>query len=372
MNFLTSLRRDVEQILFKDRDPHAIPSMDGAFSPNDRLDRAMPIGEPLESADAVAEAPDGAICVSAGDRIWRLSGADFRDRAIFAEFKGKIGALAFDRDGRLLACTEQGLAVLDQAGRMINLLDKVEGEPLRCLAAVATTSDGVVFLSQGGVRHGAEDWRRDLMERRELGRVIVCSPALDEGRTLLRGLNYPAGLAVADGYLWFAESFAHRLSRAPILGPARIGTPEVVIRNMPGYPSRLGAASGGGFWLSLFALRTHLVEFVLREDDFRTEMMRAIPEAYWVAPALSSGRDCLEPLQVGGLRALGIQKPWAPPRSYGLAARLDADGETVETLHSRVGGLYHGITAALETAQGVVLVSKGAGRVLLHRSGDVQ
>ncbi len=72
-------------------------------------------------------------------------------------------------------------------------------------------------------------------------------------------------------------------------------------------------------------------------------------------------------MQTGGIKALGIQKPWAPPRSYGLLARLDADGEVEETLHSRVGGRYHGITAAIETAQGVVIVSKGSGRVLLQQ-----
>jgi len=33
MGFLTYLRRDLEQVLFAHRDPHAIPSMDGAFSP---------------------------------------------------------------------------------------------------------------------------------------------------------------------------------------------------------------------------------------------------------------------------------------------------------------------------------------------------
>ena len=60
---------------------------------------------------------------------------------------------------------------------------------------------------------------------------------------------------------------------------------------MPGYPSRLGRGSDGGFWLSLFGVRTHLIEFVLREDDFRQEMMRTIPREYWVAPALSNSRD---------------------------------------------------------------------------------
>jgi hypothetical protein len=41
----------------------------------------------------------------------------------------------------------------------------------------------------------------------------------------------------------------------------------------------------------------------------------------------------------------------------------------VESLHSRVGGRHHGITAARDTAQGLVIVSRGSGRVLLDRSG---
>ena len=372
MGFLTHLRRDLEQILFRDRDPHAIPSMDGPFSPNDRLDVATPVGEPLNEADAVAEAPDGSIYVSAGNTIWRFYGLGYRNREMFAEFDCKVGALAFDHAGRLLACTARGLAALDEAGRTVNMLVEIDGQRLGCLTAVAAAPDGAIFISDGDVRHSADDWRLDLMDPGKTGRIVACGPAFDGPTILLSGLAYPAGLAISDGHLWFTEGFAHRLSRAPIAGRAVIDTSRIVIRNLPGYPSRLSVIRPGGFWLSLFALRTHLVEFVLREDDFRREMMRTIPQAYWIAPALDSGRDCLEPLQVGGLRALGIEKPWAPPRSYGLAARLDADGEALETLHSRVGGRYHGVTAAIETAQGVVFISKGSGRVLLHASDPRQ
>ena len=74
-------------------------------------------------------------------------------------------------------------------------------------------------------------------------------------------------------------------------------------------------------------------------------------------------------MQWGGLKALGIQKPWAPPRSYGLLVRINDEGDVVHSRHSRVGGQYHGITSACQTAQGLVIVSKGSGRVLLDRSG---
>jgi SMP-30/Gluconolactonase/LRE-like region len=372
MGFLTYLRRDLEQIFFKDRDPHAIPSMDGAFSPNERLERATPIGEPLPGADAVAEAPDGAICVSAGKTIWRLSGPGYDERAVLHELDAEAGALAFHPDGRLLVCTTRGLIAIDPSGRK-SVLAQAEGGALNCLTSVAAAPDGTIFVSDGSTRHPAADWCVDLMELGAHGRIVSCGAALDNARILRRGLDYPGGLAVApDGYLWFTESFGHCLSRARTTGPGTVGATETVIRNMPGYPSRLAPAAGGGFWLSLFGVRTHLVEFVLKEDDFRNEMMRTIPQAYWIAPVISSTRDCLEPLQLGGLRALGIEKPWAPPRSYGLLARLNADGEVVETLHSRVGGKNHGITAAIETTQGVVIVSKGSGRVLLHQTGAQQ
>jgi sugar lactone lactonase YvrE len=372
MSFITYIRRDLEQIFFRDRDPHAIPSMDGAFSPNDRLEHTTPIGEPLPGVDAVAEAPDGSIFVSASNKVWRLSGPGYEKRSIQHEFDCEIGALAFHPDGRLLACTASGLAAVDSVGRKALLAD-AEGETLNCLTAVAAASDGTIFVSDGSTRHPAVDWCVDLMELNALGRVVSCGPALKNARVLRRGLNYPGGLTVAaDGYLWFTESFGHSLSRARITAPGTIGPSKTVIRNMPGYPSRLAPAAGGGFWLCSFGVRTHLVEFVLKEDDFRSEMMRTIPRPYWIAPVISSTRDCLEPLQLGGLRALGVEKPWAPPRSYGLLARLDADGDVVETLHSRVGGKNHGITDAIETAQGMVIISKGSGRVLLQRAGAQQ
>jgi sugar lactone lactonase YvrE len=368
MSVLTYLRRDLEQVFLTDRDPHAIPSMDGAFSPNDRLDQATPVGDPLPGADAVAEAPDGAICVSAGRTVWRLGGTRYEDRSVLAEFDTDVGALAFHPDGRLLVCTARGLAAVEAAGRA-NYLAAAQGEPLRCLTAVAAAPDGSIFVSDGSPRHAADAWCFDLMERNSLGRIVACGPAFEDPRVLLRALNYPGGLAVAaDGHLWFTESFAHRISRAPISAPGAIAAPEIVIRNMPGYPSRLGHGADGGFWLSLFGVRTHLIEFVLREDDFREEMIRTVPPNFWIAPALASSGDCREPMQIGGVKALGIQKPWAPPRSYGLLARLDADGEIVESLHSRVGGRYHGITDAVETAQGIVIISKGSGRVLLHQA----
>jgi hypothetical protein len=209
------------------------------------------------------------------------------------------------------------------------------------------------------------------MEKRHNGRLIACGAGLDGARTLLSDLHYPYGVAIAaDSELWFTESWAHRISRMAI-GANGAASPETVVQNMPGYPARLHADGRGGFYLGLFARRTHLVEFVLKEDDFREEMMATMSPDFWVAPAYAGGNDCLEPMQIGQVKALGIQKPWAPPRSYGLLVHLDADGEAIDSIHSRAGGRFHGITGACATPQGVVIAARGAGQLLLD-AGDLR
>jgi hypothetical protein len=370
MSFLTHFLRDVEQIVFPKREQNAIPSMDGALSPNDRLDSCHVIGTDIVGADDVVEAADGSLYVSGGSQVLRLSGDGYSERSVFATFDDDAGGLAVHPDGRLLVCVSgRGLAAVDPSGKQ-NWLTQAEDVVLNCLTSVTATPDGHIFLTNGSSKTAPKDWLTDLMQKNRQGSLISCGPGLDRPTVLSRGLAYPHGLAVMpDGkQLWMTEGWSHRLSHAAARGQ-EIGKLTAVNVNLVGYPARLTPSSDGGFWLCLFALRTHLVEFVLREDDFRNEMMRTIEPQHWVGPALASGHDCLEPMQWGSIRALGIQKPWAPPRSYGLIVRINKDGDVSESLHSRAGGQHHGITAVRETSQGLVIVSKGSGRVLLDRSG---
>jgi hypothetical protein len=366
MGMFTQILRDLEQIVFPDRDQHPIPAMDGALTPNDLLDHIRPIGAPIPGADDVAIGSDGALYVSAGREILRLSGEEFGERSVFATLDGTAGGLAFHPDGRLLVCVAGiGLAAIGRDGRQ-SWLNQVGDQPLHCLTDVAAAPDGTIFLAEGSTRNAPENWLRDLMEKNKAGRLLSCGPAFEEAQVILEGLQFPYGLAFSQDAktLWFTESWSHRLSRAPIIGRT-LGPAEVVMGNMPGYPARLSRSAGGGFWLSQFAVRTHLVEFVLREDDFREEMIRTIPPEFWIGPALATTNDCREPMQLGNVKALGIEKPWAPPRSYGLVVRVDEDGDVLASLHSRRGGRHHGITAVCETPQGLVIVSKGSGQILL-------
>ena len=368
MGFFDQFLRDMRQVVFRNSEQNAIPSMDGALSPNGKLDQCTPIGDPLPGLDDVIAAPEGAVYASAGRRVYRLSGAGFSERAAVAEFDGDAGALALHPDGRLLVCVAgRGLAAVAPGGSAPRYLAAAGGHPLVGLTGVAAAPDGVIYMTEGSLGRDSDAWMRDLMEKKKAGRVLSCDAALESAIVLRDGLAWPNGVMVEAGgdAILYTEAWSHSVIRAPRQG-AGIGASQPLAQNLVGYPARIHPAGGADMYLAFFGVRTHLIEFVLREDDFREDMMRTVKPEYWLGPALSSQHDCLEPMQIGSIKALGIQKPWAPPRSYGLLVRMNAQGEVVESLHSRADGANHGITAACDTPQGLVIASKGAGRLLLR------
>ena len=157
-------------------------------------------------------------------------------------------------------------------------------------------------------------------------------------------LAWPSGVVVShdDDEVWVGESWAHRLTAFSRAGDRRRDD-----RQELRWLSRAAsfAARPDEYWMAFFGVRTQLTEFVLREREFCEAMMKTVPPELWIGPTLDGRFNYREPTQIGRIKKLGIQKPWAPARSYGLVARLNADGEAVESLHSRVDGRIHGVTA---------------------------
>ncbi len=362
------LYANLKALLFPDRDRHAIPMLDGPFRPDNRLEALDQIGDAIPACDDIAVGGDGEVYISSGQEILRLSGSDWTIHEVFARFGCDVGALAF-ASGRLYAGISGQGVVLIENGREIARLESAAGVPLRCPTAIAVLANGEIAVAEGSIRHLPSDWCRDLMERNSHGRVILAAPDLSRSRVIADDLAWPSGvLAAPNGReLLVAEAWKHRLIAYPLAGGAG---PRSFTPNFPGYPGRLTAAPGGGLWLALFALRTQLVELVLEEDKYRREMMATIDPDLWIAPSLRATGGYLEPLQGGAIRKLGIIKPWAPARSYGLVARLSTEGEVLESLHSRVGGRHHGITAVRVTGDRLLVASKGGACLLQHPLGD--
>jgi hypothetical protein len=359
-----SLVRDIiDRVFFPDRDVHAIPVLDGGFSPNGRLDQARPLGEALNAPDALALNDRGTLFVSAGTTIFACTGRDFATRNPLVSFRANAGAVAWSEATGLIACISgQGVCAVDEAGRVTRWLEAADGAPIHCPTAVAIDADGTIFVTDGSRSNTSDEWLTDLMQKRvPSGRLIACDPMLKHARVLASGLDWPSGVALAhDGQsILVSEAWQHRLSAFHRSGKGR----RVLVKNFTGYPARIARGVNGDYWMAFFALRTQLTEFILREHAFRRRMIANVPPHLWVGPTLGGSFDYREPTQIGRIKKLGIQKPWAPPRSYGLVARLDANGRALESFHSRTSGRLHGVTAVVASGGRVLVASKGHGTI---------
>jgi len=346
----------LKTMILGDRDEMlSIPIMDGALKPNNLLETASVLAQSPGLED-LAVGPGGELYAACGPKVVQI-GADgaFADVAAFPRDVTAIAAL---RDGHL-AVGLGASVVIAAGGRDATTIDKTDGKPFVSINALAVAADGSLLVADGSLSRPYEQWATDLMEKGRSGRILSIAPGSQKAATLTSGLEYAYGvLAGPSGQILASESWRHQLTW--IGAAAR----EPALSNLTGYPARMTPAAGGGFWLCVFAVRTQLVEFVLCESDYRREMMRTVDPRYWVAPALRSGADFLEPLQGGGVKQMGILKPWAPPRSYGLVIRIGDDLNAKFAMHSRVGGRNHGIVAVAERGDELFVLSKGAGRIL--------
>lgn len=335
---------------------HAIttPPMDGVLQPNNLIEEAAGLAE-VAAPDNLALAA-GAVFFTSAKRLWRL-GAVGVERV--ADFAHDINAVAASPRGALAIALANG-DVLIQGGMHDGL--SIENPKLTCVTALCFAGEDTVYICQGSDRNPLSEWKRDLMERNALGSVWKLELATWALSQISGRLAFPYGILwLPDKGLVVAESWRSRLLSINASGDIRS-----LLDDLPGYPARVvPRRDGRGAWLSVFAPRSQLIEFVLREDGFREEMLRSIPSDLWMAPSLTAPHSFLEPLQGGGLKQLGVMKPWAPTRSFGLVISLDENFEPIASWHSRADGLRHGITSIVDRGDGVVAASKGGNTLVI-------
>jgi hypothetical protein len=353
---LTSL---VDNLLGRGEAAVTVPPLDGAWRPNRRLDEAA-VRLSLPDVDSLTVAA-GRLHASAGRALLALDDAgQWQPRQ---HLDHAIAALApVGDDGLAVALADGEIVVV--GGRWDGRRYRA-GASWRCITALASHGSSLYVANGSTGVPTPDDWQIDLLRRGSSGSVWRLD--LDSGATaeIASGLAYPAGLAVDEAGIVCAEAWRHRLVR---LEPVA-ADPQVLCADLPGYPGRMGPAPDG-WWLAVFAPRNQLVEFVLREPAYRERMLAEVPQPYWIAPKLRSGRSFYEPLQGGAVKQLGQLKPWAPTLSAGLCAALDHAFQPRSSMHSRADGRTHGVTSVAQWRGHLYVAARGDGVVVKIGSGS--
>ncbi|HVJ32511.1 MAG TPA: hypothetical protein VND94_05280 [Terriglobia bacterium] len=336
-----------------------IPPMDGALKPNTALEEANLVSEVPMPDNLVVD--EEAMLFSSGKRLFSVPAESEVRASELARFEVPITALAVSPGGHMAIGLDDGrVLVWDGLGEKRAVRLPAE---FSCPTSLAFADEATLVIAQGSSRNKPSDWALDLMQKNAGGavwRVALDDAGGNDTAVRLAGdLAFPYGLLLREnGDVIVSESWRHRLLR---IGN---GVPRPMLSKLPGYPARLTPASDGGAWLTLFAPRNRLIEFVLQEDAYRRDMLAEVPREFWIAPSLSSGASFLEPLQCGGVKTMGVHKPWSPSRSYGLVVRLDKNLQPIASFHSRSNGRRHGVTSVVEFAGVLVVAAKGGNALL--------
>jgi len=273
----------------------------GVYRINDRLRDVSLIGlGQIESPeDVILDRDDNLYAGSRHGDIIRFFAPDYQRMEVYAHIGGQPLGMAFDRQDNLHVCIggmglyritpqRQVERVTDETNRSWTSIN--DDSRLRLADDLDIAADGRIFFSEATVRYEMHEWPVDGLEARGNGRIICYDPRDGSTRTVLRGLRFPNGIAIAsDGQsILFAETWGCCIKRYWFDGP-RSGQVQTVIDNLPGYPDNINLASDGHYWLALVGMRSPAYDLALRMPGFRRRMAKRVPQDEWLFPNINIG-----------------------------------------------------------------------------------
>jgi len=331
--------------------PPPAPAYVGPFARNERLTAMERLSFGADHGpEAVALDAAGRLYTSTREgRIIRFH-PDGLGAETYAETNGAPLGLHFDASGNLIVADAlRGLLRITPDGRVTVLATEADGEPIAYADDLDVARDGRIYFSDAstkfGARQGGSTYSASLLEiieHRGNGRLLVLDPATGKATTVLRGIHFANGVALADdeSYVLVSETGSYRVLRHWLSGP-RGGQTEPLIENLPGFPDNVTRGLGGRFWVALISPRSGPVDALAGYPFLRKVLMR-LP---------------------------GVLLP--QPASYGHVVAFDATGKVVASLQDP-SGAYRKISSALETANHLYIGSlemPELGRLARERAG---
>jgi ribose transport system permease protein len=257
------------------------------------------LGKIESPEDVILDRDDNLYAGSRHGDVIRFLAPDYERMEVYAHIGGQPLGLAFDREDNLHVCVGgMGLYRVTPGRKVERVTDETnrswtsinDDSRLRLADDLDIADDGRIFFSEATVRYEMHEWPVDGLEARGNGRIVCFDPRDGSTRTVLRGLRFPNGIAIAsDGQsILFAETWGCCIKRYWFDGP-KAGQVQMVIDNLPGYPDNINLASDGHYWLALVGMRCPAYDLAMRMPGFRRRMATRVPVDEWLFPNINTG-----------------------------------------------------------------------------------
>ena len=300
--------------------PPKSQALEGILAPNNLLQKAelLAMGE-INGPEEVAVDSKGRVYGGTQDgKIMRLLSDGNLDT--FADTKGRPLGIQFDKDENLIVCDAyKGLLSIDPQGKIKVLATSANKVPFKFTDALDISSDGTIYFTDASSRYSQDEYLYDLLESKPHGRFLRYDPATGKITVLLENLYFANGVALSqqEDFVLINETYRYRIIRYWLKGP-KMGTREIFIDNLPGFPDNISSNHKGTFWLALFTVRNETVD-KLHPSPFIKAQMSKLPKILW-----------------------------PKPKPYGLVLALDEQGKIIQSLHEPTGKHLKEITSARE------------------------
>jgi len=238
----------------------------------------------------------------------------------FAITKGRPLGLQFDKDENLIVCDAyKGLLSINHQGKIKVLTNSADGIPLKFTDALDISRNGTIYFTDASSKYGQSEYVYDLLEAKPHGRFLSYNPATGKTKVLLKDLYFANGVALSEkeDFVLINETYRYRIIRYWLKGP-KVGTKEIFIDNLPGFPDNISNNGKGTFWLALFTIRNNIIDKI-HPFPFLKAQISKLPKA--ISPK---------------------------PKPYGLVLSLNEQGEITQSLHDPTGKYLREITSVRE------------------------
>ncbi|MDZ7600213.1 MAG: SMP-30/gluconolactonase/LRE family protein [Hoeflea sp.] len=268
------------------------------IAPKLALARILGAGQLDGPEDVILDRDGNLYCGNRDGRILKLSGPDHSDISVVAKIGGRPLGLAFDPEGRIVACvagmgllrvTLDGVVELltDQTGR--SLLSVQDDTSIRMADDLDIAPDGTIYFTDATKRYDIDNWGLDLLEGRPNGRLLSYDPRTRKTRTVCDNLVFPNGVCVShDGkYLLVASTWGCSIL---IFDLANLSSgPRIFLDGLPGYPDNINRSSDGGYWIALAGMRNAILDQAMKYPGLRQRMTKRVPPTNWLFGNLNIG-----------------------------------------------------------------------------------
>lgn len=316
--YLTLWPVEVDPVVWQ---PPNNPGFAGPYATNNLLTNAVRINLPEgRGPEDIAAGPDGWIYGGLQDgRIIKTKDGRFKE---LTNTGGRPLGLHFHQGRLLVADAYKGLLSVTMDGQIETLTREADGVPFKFTDDLDVAPDGRIYFSDASYKFDQKAYQDDGIEHQPNGRLLVYDPIDKSTTTLLKGLYFANGVAVAkDGsFVLVNETWKYRTMRYWLKGPKK-GSLETFTKGLPGFPDGISRGEDGIFWLALVSPRNSLLE-ALAPYPFARKVIARLPD---IMKPDATSYACVLGFNTDGKVVRNLQDPKA--KTYGIITSVQQQGQ---------------------------------------------